>query len=299
MWHRGLNQVHLSPGDRLACCHMVLAEERTMTKLRKCLNSLLPLCWHIEKGNHLWKGFLAVFHAVSGFSGQDLRRTSHTSRPNLCPRFALPPIAAGPSPAQWKGGAGSQTRLWLAGSSILHTHTAFMLCDHGPGFGIGLGKAVTWRASYTLSLPFRLFLGHLGSTDQEGPGPYVADSACSCIRAAQEAASPLPCLYAQEGSRSSFAPLDATNTRQWEVGGGLWPNESPQQGKGQTRHLSGVGRGWGLHWDGWGSISKVVCKELTSLTGLQEESCHAQSIPFKWHVSALWQVPKEYGLKVI
>ena len=50
----------------------------------------------------------------------------------------------------------------------------------------------------------------------------------------------LPCFYAQEGSRPSFSPLDAKNTRQRELGGCLWPNEVPQEGKGQTLHAPGA-----------------------------------------------------------
>lgn len=140
---------------------------------------------------------MAAFHAVSGFSARDRRRTNHTSCPDLCPCFALPPIVAGPSPAPWKGGPRHAFNLPVVLFSTLTLPSQCMTTEQD--LGLVQGKAVTWRGSYILSLPFRLFLGHLGSADQERPGPRVADSAPSCIRAAQQAASPITRLLCTRG----------------------------------------------------------------------------------------------------
>lgn len=65
--------------------------------------------------------------------------------------------------------------------------------------GLVQGKAGTWRGSYILSLPFRLFVDHLGmaGADPEGTDPCAAGSISGDIRVAQRAASPMTLLCAE------------------------------------------------------------------------------------------------------
>lgn len=107
----------------------------------------------------------------------------------------------------------------FASSTVLHRDTAFTLCGCAPGFGIGPGKSHNLEGLLTLSIPFRLFLGHLGSGrgGKEGAGPCTADTVPSYNRETQKAALPVTLSCAQKGSRLSFSPLETRSTRQREV----------------------------------------------------------------------------------
>ena len=101
--------------------------------------------------------------------------------------------------------------------------------DSGPGFGIGQGKAVTLSGSRSSPSPSGYFWVIWGAAglEQEGPGPCAAGSVLGCIRAAQQAASPITLSYAQRD-------LDSAS-HLWipkASGSGRWRSVS-----GQMRHL--------------------------------------------------------------
>lgn len=113
----------------------------------------------------------------------------------LCPR----PVAAGSSLLLSKEEPGPRgvfdpPAVLVALLALLSQH---MTANRD--LGLVHGKAGTWRGSYILSPPFRLFVGRLGvaGMDQEGQDPCAADS----IPAAPEhVASPMILPLCQKGS---------------------------------------------------------------------------------------------------
>lgn len=97
------------------------------------------------------------------------------------------------------------------------------------GLGLVQGKAVTLSGSWSSPSPSGYFwvTWRVAGLEQEGPGPRAAGSVPGCIRAAQQAASPITLSYAQR-------ELDSAS-HLWipkASGSGRWRSVS-----GQMRHL--------------------------------------------------------------
>lgn len=105
--------------------------------------------------------------------------------------------------------------------------------------------------------------------------------------------------FVQKGSQISFSLLDTNSTRQWGVKGCLWPNEAPQEDKGQTlpcMHLKQAEAEALTVMDGAASPRRGARNLLYWAGAGWGWGAANQSTQFRWHVSAAWKVASEYGL---